>query len=125
GACGTKCADDQTCVAGECRCRPDEFDCSGGSSTKLCVDIMTDPYHCGGCQRGCQGGQLCIAGVCREQCAHGKDDCNGSPADGCETNIDSDPENCGACGNVCDGVIGQPCVNGKCVTVECTEVPTK
>ncbi len=33
--------------------------CSG-----LCVDLMSDPHHCGGCGITCGNGVACIAGVC-------------------------------------------------------------
>jgi hypothetical protein len=58
-------------------------------------------------------------GLCSRECVPGYADCNGDPADGCEVELKSNPANCGACGNQCNMGAGQPCVEGKCLMVEC------
>jgi len=37
-----------------------------------CVDLQTDPEHCGGCGLRCQEGQRCVGGKCCWQCASGE-----------------------------------------------------
>ncbi len=52
------CGDDLVCEGGACGC-PAERSCGGG-----CVDIDTDPNHCGGCGNACAPGQGCVDGGC-------------------------------------------------------------
>jgi hypothetical protein len=89
-----------------------------------CVDLLNDPDACGACNAACRPAgpnqtRACEKGLCVYGCAPGFADCNGDPADGCETNLDAHPANCGACGHACDVAAGQPCVEGKCLTVPC------
>jgi hypothetical protein len=77
----------------------------------LCVNLMTDPGHCGACETACETGEVCADGVCQTGCPEGLTDCSGACMD-----LQSDPENCGACGIVCDE--GELCAGGTCGT-EC------
>lgn len=52
------CAGDLVCTDGTCSC-PAERACGDG-----CVDIQTDPDHCGGCGIECAPGQGCVDGGC-------------------------------------------------------------
>lgn len=52
------CSGDLVCTDGSCTC-PAERACGGG-----CVDIQTDPDHCGGCGIECDPGQGCVDGGC-------------------------------------------------------------
>lgn len=131
GACGN------VCGAGlECRddgsgpqCLPPcemsgKAECPGG-----CTDLLSDPMNCGACNTVCQpapnGKAQCRKGICETTCADGFGDCDGNPANGCETNLANDPTSCGACGVKCDYQGGQPCIEGKCLMVECDAGATK
>jgi hypothetical protein len=131
GGCGIKCAPEEECrrlVGGEiaCRCRPNETMC-GYPENYSCVDTSSNPKHCGLCNYKCPFVDLrgrhqtatCTKGVCGTECDPGWGDCNDNPADGCETNLTYDGANCGACGNRCSSGLGQPCIDGRCLTVEC------
>jgi hypothetical protein len=88
-----------------------------------CVDIQTDPNHCGGCDHAClndanDSGTVCVAGFCEPSCVAGRADC-GTPAaptsdDGCETSLNSSA----SCGTSCENVVGcglgANCTNSLC-----------
>ena len=58
--------------------------CSGA-----CVDLDTDPRHCGDCGNACDPKQSCEGGKCV---------CAGTDCDGTCTDTNTDPKNCGGCG---------------------------
>jgi hypothetical protein len=132
GGCGVACDAGQACVLNsdgvpECRCPKGKTFC-----LDVCVDLKTDPNHCGACLSGCGGltgpnmAAICSHGSCAVACMEGWADCNGNTKDGCETNLEADPSNCGACGSACDLVAGQPCVAGRCAVEPCkSEEETK
>ena len=130
GACNKKCDPGVECMRltkGDvvCGCRANETRCQTPGNE--CIDISTDPNHCGLCNHACPFVNLrgvhqvatCVSGICGTECEPGWADCNGNPADGCETNVSHDGANCGACGNRCNSALGQPCVEGRCLTAEC------
>lgn len=96
----------QFCVDQECQdnptmtCAPGLIDCDAAG----CVDVSSDPSHCGGCGIDCNGG-TCVSGQC--SCGPGDIVCN----DGC-VDPSTDPDHCGGCGNQCDA--GVTCVSGNC-----------
>lgn len=47
-----------------------------------CVDLSSDPMHCGDCMTVCPGTQC--SGVCTGACAPGFLDCDGNIINGCE-----------------------------------------
>ncbi|MCC6334135.1 MAG: VCBS repeat-containing protein [Myxococcales bacterium] len=73
GACGTACT---LCAGGNANEKPT---CTGGvcgtacitSCNLACVDVRTDPAHCGACNATCGGGQSCAGAECRASCATG------------------------------------------------------
>ncbi len=77
--------------------------CSGGLTAcdGACVDLASDPAHCGDCAEDCGPGGTCDAGNCA--CAGGGD-------------VATDPANCGACGNLC--APGQTCAAGTCTCAD-------
>lgn len=114
---GDECEADDDCKArGECvclegRCVPAE---SGGSCTLPdncglgetncdgdCVDLDSDPAHCGACYTTCDPGEDCTGGDCRcgseTACAPGLTCCGGACVD-----TDTNPVHCGGCGAACD-----------------------
>lgn len=135
-SCGRQCAPGDECYgtydtpidchAPSGQCKSNETLC--GSN---CRNLDTDPDNCGSCGFLCpfppnhewQGGadftRICKGGRCSYECKEGLADCNGRSDDGCEVDLSKDPHNCGACGSSCDNAAGQPCVGGRCATVEC------
>src|SRR5512141_1145277 len=71
--------------------------CSG-----VCVDLKSDPRHCGACGTACPTGQVCSDGKCGTYCGTDLTACAGSCV-----NLADDPNNCGACGTTC--AAGQAC----------------
>lgn len=70
-----------------------------------CVDVETNPQHCGGCDAACPRGAQCVAGVCG--CPSGEAVCSGACA-----NLQDDRSNCGTCSNTC--TTGASCNDGEC-----------
>lgn len=132
GACGVVCGPEQ-----ECRDDgngPQCLDlCEKSGLTKCtsgCRDLLADRFNCGGCGISCPNPRAnqsteCHKGVCELECLPGFADCNGDPNDGCEVDLRVHPANCGACGMTCDFGAGQPCIDGKCLMVECDAGVTK
>lgn len=139
GGCGNKCAPGEVCYVDywsgpRCGCAEGETLCpSGSASSFVCVDLQVDAKNCGVCGNVCPGNtrsdlhmfQACRQGFCDYECTEGWGDCDGVLSNGCETNLLVNTGHCGACGNRCDASAGQPCVEGKCLMVECDggEVP--
>lgn len=89
---------------------PDNICCSADDP---CVDIKTNPRHCGGCGKSCPASAVCANGTC--YCRAKGDEICGTDSvccsDGCHKVL-SDSNNCGACGMHCQ--MGESCVNGRC-----------
>ncbi|AKV00160.1 Tryptophan synthase alpha chain [Labilithrix luteola] len=133
GGCGIACAPNEECVlhqfqnSGYFQCEPSCASAGLTQCTGKCTDLLTDTDNCGVCGNKCMtdnGPPLhqvpaCRKGMCMRECSPGFADCNGDPIDGCEVELKNNPANCGACGNQCDMSAGQPCIEGKCLTVEC------
>lgn len=81
-------------------------DCGG-----VCVDVMNDPNHCGGCGIGLLHFQLCRGGA--PECLTGFALCSGA----CRP-VSSDPDHCGACDNAAC-TTGQKCEGGVCGVGAC------
>ncbi len=127
GGCGVTCKPDQECrevfASFECvdkceksgRVRCNDIDCT---------DLATDVDNCGACKAACRGARAnqvdrCVKGLCAVECEKGFADCNGDPSDGCEVDLTTNAANCGACGVRCELGVGQPCIGGKCLMVDC------
>lgn len=125
GGCGIACAPGEECKVdqGVIECRASCATMGLAKCGDDCEDLLNDPLNCGACGVGCAGrpnqSGLCKKGVCALECTPGFADCNADPADGCEVDLSSHPANCGACGHECDLHAGQPCIEGKCLMVEC------
>ena len=106
--------------SGPLTCFQGEAFCQGA-----CLDITSNPQHCGGCGIVCDSG-VCSGGACEGEpiaedpseqptedealmCPVGEL-CDGECVD---TNMDND--HCGACGNACMGAM--VCVDGGCAAV--------
>ncbi len=96
------------CILDRSGTRPGGAD--GGADGGTCpgVDLLSDPMHCGACDRACPrvvtGTARCAMGACVVDCAPGRGDCDGDPATGCEVDLGLDRDHCGACGASCDAV---------------------
>ncbi len=96
--------------------------CSG-----TCLDVESDPSHCGGCSRACAPGQLCRQAQClvadcagaaaSAACALGDGGLGACCGSGC-ADLATDPANCGACGDGC--ATGQICANKSCLYSDCS-----
>lgn len=72
-----------------------------------CVDISSDPAHCGGCDQACGLGELCVDSACQPVCPMGQVECGGACFD---TNASA--EHCGGCDMPCGP--GEVCMAGSC-----------
>jgi hypothetical protein len=86
-------------VIGERVCPEGETRCGDG-----CIDVETDPEHCGGCDLRCDVPNAtaeCRDGDCAvAMCDAGYGDCDGEVVNGCESEL-SEPDRCGGCDIVC------------------------
>jgi hypothetical protein len=108
GRCGNACGTGFACSGGTCTCSKttcggpnadggaDGGDASAEAGTGgplSCVDVTTDPKHCGGCGVACSFPNAvakCVASQCGvASCAAGFVDCDGNTANGCECASDS------------------------------------
>ena len=82
-----------------------------------CVEVATDPEHCGACGHACGGaeGPVCAGGECVERCADGLSDCGGACVD-----LSSSVLHCAACGHPCS-LFGaeSACEDGTCALTAC------
>ena len=70
----------------------------------LCIDLATDPAHCGTCGTACPSTSTCVGGTCT--CPADDTVCGESCVD-----LNSDPANCGACSTDCGALF---CLEGQC-----------
>ena|GEM_PF-2695734 len=96
---------------------PDGGECELGKENcgGECVDLNSDPSHCGECFNACLPGEVCGMGECLAECPEGLTECDGACVD---TLWSSD--HCGACFHKCQapGAVGE-CVMGQCVNWHC------
>jgi hypothetical protein len=113
GACGQSCSAGQVCVDGACAptCPTDSLACGD-----TCADPLTDRRFCGasgdclGANAGvmCVTGEVCVAGVCEDNCPPGFLACGGRCVD-----PRFDRAFCGA-SDTCEGEdAGQVCADGE------------
>jgi hypothetical protein len=99
-------------------CPPPLTDCGG-----FCVNLQTDPAHCGGCNQACASGQSCETGqcaACQHECSAGQQKC----ADGANAyQVCTDVNGCFKWGDPVACAAGQTCDMGACVPggTECTD----
>jgi hypothetical protein len=124
GGCGIQCAVDAKCVEGSCYCKVEGlthctkpgFSVSGtGYNPEECVDLESNPRHCGGCGNWCGCNSYCQGGKCYDV---------GTILTECEpylgfgssvcVDIETDAEHCGECYNECGE--NSYCSNGECIS---------
>jgi hypothetical protein len=98
-------AEDATAEATDAECPPGYARCGAA-----CVDLNSNPGHCGACDRACPPEDVCNEGRCSSGCAGGLTDCSGACVD-----LQTDEAHCGGCGLPCGPTEG--CVGGGCVCV--------
>ncbi len=116
------------CLAAARDCGGDQTSCeryrSGSnpiSCGAACVDLWSDPEHCGGCGNACESGVLCIDGECSGLCDEEQPwlrPCHGACVD-----LQFNRQNCGQCGWSCAD--DEACEDGECVPddYECEDGP--
>jgi hypothetical protein len=88
---------------------------AGAPCAGACVDLASDPNHCGGCGRRCPGTErgraICGNGACDLVCEEGYTRCG----DGCYL-LGSDAQHCGSCAFSCPSGANSDvaCVEGTC-----------
>lgn len=118
GACGTACGVPTSVCGGlpgarmcVSMCRSDQTMCGD-----TCVDIESDPLHCGRCEMVCPAPPgatpTCTSRICGTTCDTGMADCDTMPMNGCETDVRISEVHCGGCRSSC--AAGQLCLDGSC-----------
>lgn len=89
---GRHCCPGARCTHGRCRCKESQnfFACNGPGTR--CVNIATSETHCGGCDRPCEGNEICLNGGCVNACKDGL-------RDELETDVDCGGPDCPPCAN--------------------------
>ncbi len=84
-----------------------------------CVDLRSDPVHCGECGAACGAREECVEGGCARACAAGTTRCGGACVD-----TASDSRHCGRCDVRC--AVEETCSAGLCLCewgkVRCEDV---
>lgn len=119
GSCGAPCdALAPNCNAGTCVAV-----CPGTACGTSCVNLASEPQHCGACNNVCsaeRGAPACSASACTlGACDAQWGNCNASASDGCETPLVTTSD-CGACGTACSSPTGLlSCASGTCQIDDC------
>ncbi len=123
GGCGQACSTNgavPTCSNSSCTlaCVATRGNCDGNVGNGCETSFVTNPAHCGGCNRPCStvgGTSTCVQQVCVMACNPGRGDCDANVGNGCETDTTASTAHCGACSQPCSTAGGTPtCVAGAC-----------
>jgi hypothetical protein len=83
-------------------------DCPGATKCgDTCVNLDSDPAHCGACGTACPADGFCVSGTCMAQCPAPGVVCGGKCVD-----VLTDPNNCSICGMACSTDLF--CSQGAC-----------
>lgn len=106
-----QCADESK-VCGDVCC--DATCCNGA----VCVDLTSNPLHCGDCATPCETTQRCEGGVCVDDIA-GCDKESDTPCFGTCADLKTSVDHCGGGGIACS--TDEECVDGECQDAGVTE----
>ncbi|MBQ9394565.1 MAG: hypothetical protein IJU23_03480 [Proteobacteria bacterium] len=117
GACGNQCSPGSVCQDGTCICQYTNSFCSETCTPDGCVDVKTNPKHCGSIGNACKtsAGEVCDNGECTTSCSGDLDNCDGRCVD-----LDNNVESCGACNVKCptatdsNHIQRSYCLGGEC-----------
>ncbi|MBW2263743.1 MAG: hypothetical protein JRG91_17415 [Deltaproteobacteria bacterium] len=89
---------------------PDGTGCSAGlvMCGTECVDVDSDPAHCGGCFSACGTDEFCSLGSCVTECPSYLSECGFACVD-----LEFNPAHCGACDHMCAS--WEYCSSGSCL----------
>lgn len=73
----------------------------------LCIELASNPAHCGACGNACGEGMVCAEGTCLDPCEEGTTLCGSECVD-----TETSNQNCGACGHRCGA--GSTCKDAVC-----------
>ncbi|MCL2824797.1 MAG: hypothetical protein FWD57_12470, partial [Polyangiaceae bacterium] len=96
-------------------CPNDQLVCSD-----QCVDLRSNPDHCGVCDLPCNSTDVCSRGICKDKCDDGLKNCSRACV-----NTYTDPDNCGGCQVACEA--DRICALGTCSLLcnnECGDICT-
>lgn len=128
GACGVQCPESEPYCAPRAGSNAEqpEYECATGCSTDApiqcgtsCVDIESNPLHCGECDNECETPRhatvFCDGGDCDFNCTS-------SEYLKCENEcVPNDVNNCGECGNDCTELTTESCATFVCSDNSCVE----
>lgn len=133
GECGHTCGDAEACIQGECFdtcgnacdlitevCDAGMCQCRSGFDRcgDVCVDLDSDPAHCGQCDEFCaetEKGEIETQSCQLRMCLEHKETCT-PPLVACGqscVDLGSHPLHCNSCNRSCNG--DESCVDGECV----------
>jgi hypothetical protein len=109
----------QPTAGGPPSCTAGRADCDNDGQNGCETDLMTDPAHCGRCDRACQSPDCaCRGGQLQTVCPTGRADCDGDARNGCEADTLTSNEHCGGCAKRCQAsghdAIAATCMSGRC-----------
>ena len=119
GSCGNACGSGEQCSVGlciadgPCTTPVGSSDADYQACDGSCVDLNSDPSHCGACNTVCTGSDVCADGTCQASCNNSETSCNGACVD-----LTTSFDNCGSCGTTCNDA--SVCTFDMCTSSACT-----
>ena len=106
-----------------CTCASPKRVCNG-----TCLDVRSDPKHCGSCGKRCKSGEHCVSGRCKAiKSSTGQQTqtptCSDGVRNGNETDVDCGGPNCPACTNGKNCLAPSDCISGVCSNGVCVAPP--
>lgn len=116
----TDCLAGATCQVARCVCTAAERTTCPQLGPSFCIDLNSDPSHCGSCTHNCGDG-TCSSGTC--SCNAGRSRCtNLVSGEGECIDLQTNTHHCGSCDVQCSS--GRRCVNGTCTCPSSVDLNT-